>query len=227
MEKAEDFLTELDNQFVIPLTKKEELKKKKEQAAEERENDRQQSRAEKLSKKAIASIPKISTDSDTQETRDLRVKLRQYQTLFEKETLPFFKTALGKKTNKNFQELTESIIEIEIILNAGTIGYENCVCDMITNAIAGLETKLKYTKYDISNLSTRLRKNPEFVSLSKRLFIKYGGNSFSAMPIEVQLCAIISIQAYLQYTENISNARTSEKIPFYAMKTSTPEADLV
>ena len=58
--------------------------------------------------------------------------------------------------------------------------------------------------YDISGLSILLKSNPQFVSLSKQLFIKY--NIFSNVPIEYQMMMCIVSTSYLCIQKNKGRA---------------------
>lgn len=212
----DDFLKEYDNLYKPPLEGKElerqQREEKKESERQQKEHNRMMKEAAKevkdatkVQKKAVTSIV-----PDDTEVKTLKIKIKQYEMLFPDETGTFFKSTLGRKTNKSITELNDCLVELDILVNLGCQGFDNYVSEMLCSSIQSVERYGKLFKYDISNLSAKLRKNKEFESITKRLFMRYG-SSYNTYPIEVQLICIILCQSYLQVKENAVEAVKSVK----------------
>ena len=78
------------------------------------------------------------------------------------------------------------------------------VLDSILSCCKMMEGFTSETDYDISGLSTLLKSNPQFNSLSRQLFIKY--HVFSSVPIEYQMMMCIISTSYLCIQKNKGKA---------------------
>ena len=116
-------------------------------------------------------------------------KIKQYKLLF-KDELKSFKI----KKNPSITELKSYIDEMDTIVN--TTNCDNFITDSILQSIRIIEGVSSNTKnYNITGLSEILKNNPQFNTLVKQLYLKYG--VFSKMPPESQLLFIVITSAYV------------------------------
>lgn len=120
-------------------------------------------------------------------------KIQQYKILFPKELSKF---KLKKKAT--LDELNNSLDECIALVEINSI--DGFILDSILQCIRMSETFTKDSDYDISGLSVLLKNNPQFISLSKQLFIRY--NVFSSVPIEYQMIMCIISTSYLCIQKN-------------------------
>jgi hypothetical protein len=120
-------------------------------------------------------------------------KIKNYKNSFKKELKNF-------KIRKDLteEELNECIDEIQIKLQLNTL---DCfIIDGIIESLKMVEGYSSKTKYNITGLSNVLKGNPQFISLSKQLTMKYG--KFSQIPLEVQMGFVIMGGAYFCIVSN-------------------------
>ena len=60
----------------------------------------------------------------------------------------------------------------------------------LLNSIGMVEFMSTRSKYNVKGMSARLRKNPQFTSLCKQLYLKF--KVFSKIPLEMQMFLIVS-----------------------------------
>ena len=125
-------------------------------------------------------------------------KINQYKLLF-----PEIKQLknLKIKANCSIEELYKYLNECEALVETDTL--ESFLTDSILSTIKMCEKVSTRTKYNISGLSSLLRKNPQFTKLSKQLYLKY--KVFSAVPIEFQMLMLVSTSAWICLEKNKSN----------------------
>ena len=105
-------------------------------------------------------------------------QINQYKILFPKELSKF---KLKKKAT--LEELKKSLEECRALIEINSVDV--FVLDSILSCCKMIENYTVESDYDITGLSLLLKSNPQFVSLSKQLFIRY--NIFSNVPIEYQM----------------------------------------
>ena len=120
-------------------------------------------------------------------------KIQQYKILFPKE---LFKFKFKKKAT--LEELQSSLDECIALVEINSI--DGFILDSILQCIRMSETFSKDSDYDISGLSILLKSNPQFISLSKQLFIRY--NVFSSVPIKYQMVMCVISTSYLCIQKN-------------------------
>lgn len=120
-------------------------------------------------------------------------KVKNYKMLFSKELKKF-----RVKKNPSVEELEESITEIETILSLSNVDL--FVVEGILTSIQMIEGTTKLTKYNISGLSDILRSNPQFISLSRQLYLKYG--NFINVPVEYQMLMLIATSTFIVLNHN-------------------------
>ena len=125
--------------------------------------------------------------------RVLLSKLNQYKLLFP-DQLKTFKI----KPNSSLEELQSALKEAEIIVETGNL--ETFLTDSILQSLKVIEGGSTLTKYDISGLSDALKKNNQFHSLVKQLYVKY--SVFSKVPAEYSLVILVSTTAYTCFIIN-------------------------
>ena len=125
--------------------------------------------------------------------RVLLSKLNQYKLLFP-EQLKTFKI----KPNSSIEELQSALKEAEIIVETNNL--ETFLTDSILQSLKVIEGGSTLTKYDISGLSDALKKNEQFHSLVKQLYVKY--SVFSKVPAEYSLVILVSTTAYTCFIIN-------------------------
>ena len=124
-------------------------------------------------------------------------QINQYKILFPK-VLPKFK--LKKKAA--LEELKKSLEECRALIEINSVDV--FVLESILSCCKMVENFTVESDYDITGLSILLKSNPQFVSLSKQLFIRY--NIFSNVPIEYQIMMCIVSTSYLCMMENNGKA---------------------
>jgi hypothetical protein len=86
----------------------------------------------------------------------------------------------------------EALVEVDSV--------ESFMIDSLLQSVKMIEGISSRTPADITGLADVLGKNPEFVKLTKLLFIKYG--VFSRVPTEYQLIFIVATSTYLVMHQN-------------------------
>ena len=120
-------------------------------------------------------------------------QINQYKILFPKELSKF---KLKKKAT--LEELKKSLEECRALIEINSVDV--FVLDSILSCCKMIENYTVESDYDITGLSLLLKSNPQFVSLSKQLFIRY--NIFSNVPIEYQMMMCIVSTSYLCMMKN-------------------------
>ena len=210
MDNDNDFLGEMENDKYVnqnELDKQQEKEDKKQDKIDMKQNkinskitkaqkfeEKQRKLEEKIKEKEENKINE-STEIITKTKRQLLAKINKYKKLFKIELNDY-------KINKNATEdqLKIHITNIQDLLDSTQVdGYIN---DSIYHCIRMIEPFTSKTKYDISNLSTMLKMNPQFDIMCKKLMLKY--NCFSNTPIEYQFLMCISTSIYLTIQMNKS-----------------------
>jgi hypothetical protein len=65
------------------------------------------------------------------------------------------------------------------------------------------------TKYNVSGLSIILGSNPQFHSLVKQLYLKYGGN-YASVPPEYQLVFLVATSSYICVQKNANKSAMND-----------------
>lgn len=162
----------------------------KAQKLEERQQKIQEKLQEKENKKNNESE---STEILGKTKRQLLAKINKYKKLYKNE-LSDYKIKKGCTES----ELEEHIINIQDLLDTNEI--DTYINDAIFQSIKLIEPLTIHTKYNISGLSALLKLNPQFLSMTNRLLLKY--NCFSNTPIEYQFLMCVSTSIYLTIQKN-------------------------
>ena len=126
--------------------------------------------------------------------REILSKITQYKNLFPKELIKF-----KVKKNATAIELQSYLEEMEAIVNCSSV--ENFLTDSILQCIKLVEGVSTYTnKYNIEGCADMLKSNPQFLSLTKMMYIKY--RVFSEIPCEFQLLMVVATTAYICKSKN-------------------------
>jgi Fe-S cluster assembly scaffold protein SufB len=228
-----DFLKELNNdifvsQSQIEKTEKERLKEAKELEKQQKLIDREQKQTDKKKKETEKANKKATKDTQTKlddalfsekgselygrDRLELIAKVQQYKTLFpENKRLKDLKI----KKNATIEELQSYVAECSAIVDTDTV--ESFVTDSILSTMKMAEYASIRTKYNIKGLSEMLRKNPQFNSLCKQLYIKY--KVFSKVPPETQMLLLITTSAWICMEKN----KQDEKVSTVLSKTVDPK----
>lgn len=217
----DNFLSELTNDhFVaqedVEKIDKERLKREKEWEKEQNKQLKLNKLQEAEQKKAIkqqkdlekAEAKRTNVDNNTlfsekgstlygRDRLELLTKIQQYKVLF-----PNNKNLkqLKVKQNATVEELQSYISECEAIVDCDYV--ETFVTDSILRFGEGITMR---TRFDIRGLSEMLREDPQFILLTKQLYIKY--KVFSAIPCEAQMIFLITTSAYLCIQKNKQDER--------------------
>lgn len=219
----DDFLADLNNnvfvsQSTIEKTEKQRIKEEKEAEKWEKKAERERKQLEKAqlayekaTKKSAKDVQKGVDDAIFSEKgseiygRDkleLIAKVQQYKVLFpENKKLKDLKV----KRNATVEELQQYIAECEAIVDTDTV--ESFVTDSILATMKMAEYASVRTKYNIKGLSEMLRKNPQFNSLCKQLYLKY--KIFSKIPPEQQMLMLVATSAWICIEKNKQEANQS------------------
>ena len=87
---------------------------------------------------------------------------------------------------------------MEILVNVGD--FDDFLLESIFSCLKMVENVSKITKYDITGTTDLLKANPQFISISKQLFIKY--KIFSNVSPEYQLIMLVGITASFSIIKN-------------------------
>lgn len=120
-------------------------------------------------------------------------KVRQYKALFPSELKGF-----KMKKKPTVEDLEKAIEEIEVIIAIKNIDL--FIVQSILESIKLVEGFSSMTRYNIQGLADILKSNPQFLSLSKQLFLRYG--SFVNIPPEYQMLILVSTTGYLCIQKN-------------------------
>ena len=123
----------------------------------------------------------------------LKAKISQFKSLF-KDKLKNFKI----KKNATEEELQEFLNEMEVIVNVSD--FDDFLIESILSCLKMVENVSKITKYDISGTADLLKANPQFLSISKQLFIKY--RIFNNISPEYQLILLVGVTASFSIIKN-------------------------
>lgn len=149
------------------------------------------------------------------EKRDLLAKIQQYKQLFsDKKEVKSFKVRKGASV----LELKQAVEELATIVETGTV--EGFLIDSVFAAVKMIEGVSSYTRYDIRGLADVLKMNPNFSSLCRQCFIKYG--CYTATPPEFQLLIITSTSAWLVLQKN-KNRKSMEELLAQPAAAPAPE----
>ena len=124
-------------------------------------------------------------------------QINQYRILFPKELSKF---KLKKKAS--LEELKNALEECRALIEINSVDV--FVLDSILSCCKMIEGYTLNSDYDISGLSVLLKSNPQFVSLSKQLFVRY--HIFSNVPPEYQMMMCIISTSYLCIQKNKGRA---------------------
>ena len=137
--------------------------------------------------------------------RQLLKKIQQYKLLFPIELKGF---KIKKRPTED--DLKQAIDEIAAILDTSSV--ETFVNDALYESIGVAEgiSKVYLKKFDITGLSKSLKENPQFNSLLKQLYLKYG--CFTQIPPETQVVFIIALTtiACIQQNRNINQNQVNQ-----------------
>ena len=211
------FLNEMNNNNYVNtiIDKKQErlLKNQNDEIEKQKKRDLKiQQREEKRYELELRKIGKNQEfDSENLQGKDKLIlihKINQYKLLFPNE-LKGFKF---KEKNASIEELQSYVKECSDIIEINSV--DQFMLDSIISSIKMIEPLTEYSDYNISGLSVILKQNPDFVRLSKLLFIKY--QVFSQIPVEIQMISIVCCTSYLciqkNKTNNSINAYLDEEI---------------
>jgi hypothetical protein len=102
------------------------------------------------------------------------------------------------KKNPTIEDLESALLEIETLLSLSNA--DMFITDAILQSLKMLEGVSRATRYNITGLSDILKSNPQFTSLSRQLYIKYG--SFVNIPCEYQLVMLVMTSTYIAINTN-------------------------
>jgi len=204
IEEDELFLDDLNNENYCEPPSKGELK----------QNEKELKQQMKIQKRYEVKEKKINSIFETNDLfddlgteiigRDRRViinKMNQYKSLFPKELAKF-----KVKKGATVEELHAYLQEMSTIVECSS--YDNFLSDSIIQSIKLVEGGSKMTSYDISGCADMLKANPQFNNLLKQLYVKY--SVFSKIPIEIQMCLLVSTTAYICVNKNKNKAALNE-----------------
>ena len=186
----------------VKLQKEREKENIKIQKQQEKENIKVikeiEKKNKKIAKETISNDDELFSEEGTQllgkEKHILLKKVRQYKQLFP-DQLKTFKI----KPNANEQQLKSYLEEMDIIVQINSV--DDFLLDSIIQSIKVIEQTTSHTKnYNIVGLADLLKGNPQFISLCKQLFIKYG--SYSKIAPEYQLTFLVVTTAYVIRNKN-------------------------
>jgi hypothetical protein len=135
------------------------------------------------------------------ESRTLLSKIKQYKILFPNE-LKSFKI----KKKPTTEELQMAIDEMDAIVSTNSV--DNFITDGILQSLQVIEGLSTRTNYNISGLSMMLKNNPQFHSLAKQLYVKYG--TFSRVGPEYQLIFLVATSCYICRQKNASRPQMEQ-----------------
>jgi hypothetical protein len=211
----EDLLQDLENDKFIE-DEEQKIDEKKNDIIKDRLDqiklEKQQLQLENLKNKVEKQNKKVEDDQifDDKGTpivgkdkRAMIAKIKQYIHLFPQE-LKGFKI----KKNADIKQLQEYLDEIDSILEVQTI-EDFCIKPILESIQACEPIVFRFTKLDIRGLAVNLKLNPQFNTLSKKLYVKYG--SFIQMPVEYQMILVILTTTMLTIQKN----KGRDKFEFY------------
>ena len=182
----------------IRMNKEEDLRQKREMKNQYKNKNQNKIHCDNVEKDEINSLfdenPTILMGRDR---LLITKKIQQYKILFPKELSKF---KLKKKAT--LEELQHSLDECIALVEINSI--DGFILDSILSCIRMCENFTQESEYDISGLSSILKSNPQFIALSKQLFIRY--NVFSSVPIEYQMTMCIISTSYLCIQKNKGKA---------------------
>ena len=211
MQSPNSFLEKFSNEHEMPLSDKAQAKVDKKVAVDKKKEEslfkltHKEVTPKKKAESSSSSSITTSVDDKT-EKLSLQRKLKQYQIMFPQELSEFMKTAMFKKANKSIDDMHTCIAEMDLILSVGSEeNIDNFILSSILETLKVVEPMSKLyrigsEKYDITGLSDALKNNPQFLSLCKRMLLKY--NTFIDVPLPIQLIFCVSIQATAVVHEN-------------------------
>jgi hypothetical protein len=184
------------------LEKEPEKENIKIQKQQEKENIKLMKEIEKKNKKiakeTISNDDELFSEEGTQllgkEKHILLKKVKQYKQLFP-DQLNKFKI----KPNANEEQLKNYLEEMDIIVQINSV--DDFLLDSIIQSLKVIEQATAHTQnYNIVGLADLLKTNPQFISLCKQLFIKYG--SYSKIAPEYQMLFLVATSAYVIRNKN-------------------------
>ena len=216
----DNFLDDMNNnkyvgQSDIEQRNKELLEQKKENEKINKENEKNIKSIMKQNKPPIIRKENIYNDDNEdelfsnnatpiygKEKLQLIKKAQQYKIMFKNE-LKSFKI----KKNANVEELNIAIGEMQNLIE--TTSTDQFITDSILSSLKIVEgVTANYQNYNISGLSDLLKLNPEFNSLCKQLYLKYG--SFNAISPEYKMMFLVFTSAYIVRNKNKSKSAIND-----------------
>ena len=223
----DDFLDSLNNDKYISQTEINEQNKLKEN--ERKENEKLQKQNERINKqnekmyrapvqhrpvKHVTIKEDIYNDDDDlfsskpteivgKEKLVLIKKAQSYKIMFKNE-LKSFKI----KKNATTEELNTAIEEMQNLIEC--VSTDEFVTDGILQSLKVVEgmTVTNNNNYNISGLSDMLKQNPEFKSLCKQLYLKYG--TFQNVSPEYKMMFLVFTSAYIVRNKNKNRQAINE-----------------
>ncbi len=136
----------------------------------------------------------IDSNTELKDKLLLSHKIKQYKILFPTE-LKGYKVS----EKATVQKLKSHLDEIEILISLSSV--DTFIMDSIfycIKIVEGISTRTK--NYNIEGLADILKSNPEFIKLSKQLYLKY--NTFECVPPEYQIIMIVATSSYICMQKN-------------------------
>jgi hypothetical protein len=187
----DDFLSELNNEHFIQTEEPERVYPK---IKKPRAPRKPKVAVEDESVESINMYSEQPTEIQGKDKLILHQKVKQYMLLFPTE-LKTFKIA----KNQSIESLELILLEMQTIIEVQSA--DAFVTESIIQCIRVIEPITARTEnYNISGLSLVLKNSSQFNSLLKQLYLKY--NTFSQVPIEMQIIMIISTSALLMTQKN-------------------------
>jgi hypothetical protein len=207
----DDFLADFSNdKNLFPVVDKVKDKEMARLVKDKLQSDKAfQKIVDKKLRKAIEPTPQLqktidkekpNQDEETQlkEKHMLLKKIQEYHVLFPTETDELYKMIQKNKTH-SVEKLRSYVMELDIIVSIGG-GVDNYIVEMIYSVVEAAESVTKGRSYDISGLMDNLKKNSEFLNLTKKMILKY--DSYIQTPLEIQLLMLVCVTTYITLMEN-------------------------
>ncbi len=196
--------------------KESEMKKMRQQEIKDIQNQAKMEQARKKLDKAQKKEPEdaVFTENEIEllgfERLSLIKKITQYKSQFPKE---LSKIRVPKK-NPSVEVLQRILDEIDALLDLGSI--DTFVLDGVFQSLKVVEgISSLTTRFNITGLADCLKRDPTFISLAKRLLVKYG--SFAQCSPESQMVFLVCVSAYMISQKNSQaakfNAFLNEPLP--------------
>jgi hypothetical protein len=193
----DDFLNELNNNvFQTDQEKNEKFNEEERKIKLEDLKLKQQEKMlkinERIDKKTKKEKPREKTEGELEilglDKRLLLNRINQYKTVYKDELK-------NVKINNSWdlEKLQKILDEIEIIVQVNSV--DSFIMDTIFQTLFFAENLTAGTQnFNISGLTVKLKGNPNFMSVCKQCFIKYG--TYCSSPPEAQLIVILILTAF-------------------------------